>query len=512
MKFRRILALLLCVAALLSMPALAADETAEDAVESTENDAAENGEDAADEVLGMVEQILLKNKVEALLDIIEGYSLYEYAGDTETLLAAIAEYFTAHPEGFEEFADALFATQDGFSHYMEPETYDNSYVMNDSFVGIGIELESANDGLVKVVYPNTPAEEAGMKPGDYIFSVGGEVVPEGQFNKVFQEKLRGEEGTDVTVGVRREGAELEFTMTRRKVVLSNIAFSDLGNGIAYIRIAHFGNDISTFVDFVNAYTDLDEQGFTSVVFDVRNNNGGDAAVLANILNYTLWEKDVPMFTENSAAAEPYTHYSLGQGWEPENVCVLVNRYTASSAEIFTAVLQEAGATIIGEDAATYGKGLGQYVFQFTDGSKAIITGSEALIGAEMKSYHGVGIAPDLVVPLEYEVIEEPVEPNELDSRREFYPGARGDVVLAAEQRLVLLGYLDAEADNVYDEVSQAAMDAFRTDNGLRVSTLVRTEALDALVAATEGMATPAVTTVVDAPLAKAVELCGGEVE
>ncbi len=498
---KKVMALLLAFAMLLAMPALAADvPLAADETASTEGD-------GADQVLGMVEEILFKNKVELLLDIIEQYSLYEYEGDASVLLEAVVAYFADKPEEFEQFADALFQTQDSFSHYMEAETYDDSYVMNDEFVGIGIELENANDGLIKVVYPNSPAEEAGIKSGDDIVAVNGVYIPEGEFYIYLQRDLRGPEGEAVSVAVLRDGEELTFEMVRRKVELSNISVADLGDGIAYVRIAHFGDDLSTFVDFINSYSELGSEGFTRVIFDVRDNNGGDASILANILNYTLWDKGAVMFTENSAAAGAYTHTSLGLGWVPESVCVLVNRYTASSAEIFAAVLKDvAGATIVGEDEATYGKGLGQYVFQLSDGSMAIITGSEALIGESMTSYHGVGIKPDYVVPVEYEVISEPVELEPINTAREFYPGAKGAIVLAVEQRLGLLGYLDGEADNVYDAASQAAMDAFREANGIRVNDLVTSEALAAIDAATAGMVIPGTMTSSDAALAKAIEL------
>lgn len=493
MKFKRVLALALAAALMLSgIGAAAADE---------------NGGDVADGVLGMVEQLIVKDKLNVFLDVIEAYSLYEYAGDSEVLLDALAAFFAEHPELLVEFADDLFQTQDSYSHYMEPETYEQSYIMNDSFVGIGIELETANDGLVKVVYPNTPAEEAGMLAGDFIFSVNGEVIEEGSHYSVFQEKLRGEEGTEVTVGVRRGEQELEFTMVRRKVVLSNISVEDLGDGIAYVRIAHFGDDLSTFVDFVNAYEVLPEQGYTSVIFDVRNNNGGDSAVLSNILSYTLWEEDVAMFTERTRDGEPYIHRSLGQGWKPEKVCVLVNEYTASSAEIFAGVIgYVAGGTIIGESEYTHGKGIGQYVLEFTDGSLALITGAEAFIGEDI-SYNGVGIEADIVAPPVYTMQE--TELTELNPQREFYPNAKGEVVMAAEQRLGVLGFFAGTPDENADEETFAAINAFQEASGIRVQQVATTETLTALAAAVNETTVTTGYTVHDAALEAAVEFCGG---
>ena len=464
MKLRRIIALMLVLALTLSgIGVLAADEAGN-----------------TDDIEEMLEEMMLRRKLDTLLSIIETYSIYDYPGGEELLLQALTKYLNAHPEAFEEFANALFGTQDDYSHYMEPETFDSSYVMNDSFVGIGIELDSPNNGLVKVVYPHTPADEAGMKSGDFIFSVNGEVVPEGEYYNVFQTKLRGEAGTTVTVGVRRGDETLEFTMVRRKVVLSNVSVEDMGDGIAYVRISHFGDDISTFIDYVNAYTDLDEQGFTSVIFDVRNNNGGDATVLANILNYTLWEKDVVTFTEVSSDGESYAHTSLGLGWKPESVVVLTNRYTASSAEIFAGVLgMVAGATVIGESEYTYGKGVGQFVFRFTDDSLAIITGAEALVGEDYH-YHGVGIPSDIVVPPEYTYETQELLP--LNPVNAFSPGAKGKPVQAAEQRLAILGYFSGTPDTVFDDNALEALHRYQADKGFRIQDYATSEVLASLKA------------------------------
>ena len=227
-RSRRIIALLLAFALIFGCcGALAASDESAETPALTEDE----------------QRLAIEDRLWLLLDIIENYSLYETDDEASLFVEALAVYFQRHPEAFTEFADAFMQTQDGYSHYMEPEVFDSSYTMNDSFVGIGVELENANDGLIKVVYPNTPADEAGIKAGDFIFSVNGRTIPEGEFFNVFQTQLRGEEGTSVTVGVRRGDKTLSFTMVRRKVVLSNVSMEDMGDGVAYVRISHFGDAV-----------------------------------------------------------------------------------------------------------------------------------------------------------------------------------------------------------------------------------------------------------------------------
>ena len=492
-KFRRVVALLLAAALVLGCcGALAASGDTPEEPELTEEE----------------QRLAIQDRLWLLLDIIENYSLYETDDEASLFVEALSAYFLRHPEDFTEFADAFMQTQDGYSHYMEPEVYDSSYTMNDSFVGIGVELENANDGLIKVVYPNTPADEAGIKAGDFIFSVNGREIPEGEFYNVFQTKLRGEEGTSVTVGVRRGDKTLSFTMVRRKVVLSNVSTEDMGDGVAYVRISHFGDDISTFVDFVNAYNGLDEQGFTSVVFDVRSNNGGDASVLANILNQIIWEKDAAMFTERNRFGEEVTHLAMGLGWEPEQVVVLTNDYTASSAEIFAGVLGEvAGATIVGESEYTYGKGVGQYVFSLEDGTMILITASEALIGEDIH-YHGKGIKADMVVSPAYDYAAEELLP--LNPELQFYPHARGNVVKATEQRLAVLGLFHGTPDVVCDSETLEALHSFQRTHGFREEDFASRDVLTALRVLVPGLSgADAKIAASDPALAAAVALCKG---
>lgn len=489
MKLRRIASLFLIFAMLLSLPAFAADD---------------HPTDGADETLNLISRILEREKLDGLLGIIETYSLYDYPGDDEILKSAIVEFFSRHPELFEEFANEMFATQDRYSHFMEPSTYESSYVLTDSFVGIGIQLDALLDGVVVAVIPGSPAEEVGMKAGDVLISADG-VEFEDSYYKAIQGKLRGEEGTEVTVGVLRDGDKLEFTMTRRKVELSNIAFTDMGDGVAYIRIAHFGDMPDTFFDFVNTYSDLGDEGFTSVIFDVRDNGGGSLDTLLNILNYTFWESDLPMFSLRFRDEEPETYYSLGAGWEPETVVVLTNSNTASAAEMFAGALgYMAGAWIVGEDEYTYGKGVGQNHFELYDESVAVITSFEVLVGEDI-SYNGEGIPSDIVAPPDTIAAAYALDP--LHTWLEMYPGARGDNVYALEQRLSLLGLTDSRLNGVLDGAEFDAINRFRRAHGLKLRDYVDFDTMEALNAA----ATEADVTVLhDAALDAALELCGIE--
>ncbi|MDR1116693.1 MAG: peptidoglycan-binding protein [Oscillospiraceae bacterium] len=420
------------------------------------------------------------DRLEDISELIREYHLLSSVLDYP-LENALNSYFNEHPEEFVKFVDYMLQTYDKYSHYMTPEDYGEAYSTSDSFVGIGVSLDttSKNGQFIESVFPGSPAEKAGLRAGDEIVYVDGADVSALPFGE-FSELIRGEENTAVKLGVRRRNVAdmLYFDIVRAYVEVSNIVFADLGDGVAYIRVVRFG-DINTFLDFFSYYYQLPYMGFRSLIVDVRDNPGGALDVLLNMLDIMIPEKGVDMFSINSRDALD-TYRSRGSGWDLNEIVVLVNENSASASEVFAGSLQKNGlARVVG--AKTYGKGVGQYHFDLDYGDEIIITNFEILL-PDGKSYNGVGITPDEIVPLRVEQFKLP-EMAVLNTNQTLRIGDNHSGVLGLEQRLKLLGYLTAAPDSVFDADTAAAVQAFQQDHKLRASSSATAETLSALVRA-----------------------------
>ncbi len=405
------------------------------------------------------------DKLNELADIIKKYNLYS-TDDDNPILAALERFFEENPDKFDEFADYMYQTYDTYSHYMPEEEYLESYPVATEYVGIGVELDDTRTGgnFVKTVFDTSPAQAAGMQNGDQIVSVDGIDVTNytiGALSSI----IRGVPDTDVVIGVKRDNLPNVklLTITRKPITLSNIEFEDMGDGIAYIKITRFG-DIRTFFDFVNIYNDLPNQGFKSVIFDVRSNPGGSLDVLYNILNYIIPEKDREVLSIYTRDLGHETYTSSGAGWTPNGVVVLVDQYSASAAEIFAGTLKGLGyADIVG--LTTYGKGVGQIHQELEDGSVAIVTNFEIKLPG-LESYNGKGIVPDYTVYWGTAPFPMPAL-SPLSDRLTLKAGDISPAVLQLEKRLQLLGYFNDIPDETFDTRTLYAAHAFAGDYGLR---------------------------------------------
>ena len=168
----------------------------------------------------------------------------------------------------------------------------------------------------------------------------------------------------------------------------------LDNNVGYIQVSQFTD--GTYDDFVAAYEDLEAQGMTSVIFDMRNNGGGLLDSVVDILDYLLPEGTVVYTMDKAGNREDYT--SDAANYKSIPMTVLVNGNTASAAEIFTGAIRDFEyGTIIGTQ--TFGKGIVQSTIPLTDGSAVKLT-TQTYYTPSGECIHGTGITPDEV--LEYE--------------------------------------------------------------------------------------------------------------
>ena len=206
-----------------------------------------------------------------------------------------------------------------------------------------------------------------------------------------KKRVRGEEGTDVTLTILRGDEEFDVVVTRASIKTINVTY-ELMDDIGYIRIRNFEEHCAE--DSIQAIKDLQRQGAKGIVFDLRFNPGGLKSELVTLLDYLLPEG--PLFRSESYDGRESVDKSDARHLDLP-MAVLVNVDSYSAAEFFAAAMQEYGAaTIVGTQ--TYGKGYFQTTHLLADGS-AIHISTGKYYTPNGVSLVGVGITPDKVLEL-----------------------------------------------------------------------------------------------------------------
>ena len=287
---------------------------------------------------------------------------------------------------------AVAATGDRWSYYVSAEDYDAFVESNENaYVGIGVTVESSDDltdGVqITKVTPNSPAEEAGIEADDRIYAVEGETVESLGLDET-KNRIRGEEGTEVTLTILRGEKKFDVTVKRASVEVEVVKYSMLDGSIGYIKINNF--EANSADRTIEAIDTLREQGAKALVFDLRFNPGGRKDELVRVLDELLPEG--PLFRSVDYKGNESVDYSDADCVELP-MAVLVNGDSYSAAEFFAAALQEYDwATVVG--TKTCGKANYQQTFRLSDGSAvAVSTG-------HYQTPHGVTLANVGVTPEE----------------------------------------------------------------------------------------------------------------
>lgn len=241
------------------------------------------------------------------------------------------------------------------------------------------------------------AEEAGIKAGDLILSVDG-VNYSGEEMTEASKKIKGEEGSKVTLEILRDNQTLKFELTRKTVKVNQVEGKVLENNIGYIQFSSF--DETTAEDFKAKYEELAKSGITSLIIDLRNNGGGIVDEALEIADYISNKDDVLLYEVDKNNNET-VRKSKNNPIINIPVVILTNENTASASEILAGALKDLGkAKIVG--TKTYGKGVIQQILQLSDGSGIKITIEEYQTPNRNK-INKVGIEPDVKVELPEEV-------------------------------------------------------------------------------------------------------------
>ncbi len=292
----------------------------------------------------------------------------------------------------------MLASLDPHSQFMDPDTYNEIKVETEgSFGGLGIEI-TIKDDLLTIISPldGTPAQKAGLKPGDKIVKIDGSLTRDITLVDAVK-KLRGKPGTKVALTILREdaGKLIEVELTRDIVRIESVKDGlMLEDHIVYIRISEFQEN--TGRDLEKALKKLEFQKIEGVILDLRNNPGGLLDVSAEVAEKFIPVGSMVVYTQGRIKSQDLEFKAKATAPRLDfPMVVLINDGSASASEIVAGALQDHGRAIL-MGIKSFGKGSVQTVIALKDGSALRLTTSKYYT-PKGRSIHGLGITPDIIV-------------------------------------------------------------------------------------------------------------------
>lgn len=313
---------------------------------------------------------------------------------------------------------AVGALGDPHSTYLDKRMYREFMIeTGGSFGGVGIVI-GVKDKILTVVSPieGTPGEKAGIKSGDQILKIDGQDTKDMALDEAVN-KIRGPEGTQVTLTIRRAQDTNDYTLTRTNIQIKTVGGKMLSDKIGYIRLAMFSEQ--TGADFARKYQELEQEGMKATILDLRDNPGGLLNESVKVAGKLVPRGTVVSVVQRDGKKEVYTS-DLDAVKYP--LVVLVNGGSASASEIVAGAVQDTGAgTLVG--VKTYGKGSVQAIIS-PFGAGPLNVGDGTAIKLTIAKYYtpsgrsinGTGIEPD--VKVEQPEPKEPGKPSASDAQLE----------------------------------------------------------------------------------------------
>ena len=323
--------------------------------------------------------------------------------DAETVAAWVAR--TAHAilgvppaVALMEMSAAAVGGLDEYSAFLTNGQLDDLYAQIEGrFVGLGVELKAADDGLLVVhVIPGSPAERAGLRAGDHLVGVGGRPIGGLSVDEAAH-LLQGPEGSLVTLAVLRAPAPARAITVRREHVevpsVEGVRMLDAAAGVGYLKLASFQK--TTAVDVERALRRLHEAGMRSLVLDLRGNPGGLLSAAVDVADLFL-DRGLVVATRGRSPEEDF-NYSAGRpGTWRVPLVVMIDGDSASSSEILAGAIRDhRRGTIVG--ARSYGKGSIQGIFPLDSAGVGMRLTTAKFFSPKGLPYSKQGVEPDLAV-------------------------------------------------------------------------------------------------------------------
>ncbi len=287
---------------------------------------------------------------------------------------------------------------DPHSTYMDPATYKEA---NDqlagSYEGIGAYVDTGGNYLtITSPIPGSPADKAGLRPGDQIIKIDG-VDMTGVSPEVARQKVLGPAGSTVHLTVARSGqsAPLEFDITREKITVKSVTGKMLDNGIAYVQLTTFGDTTSQELD--DTLKQLMAQNPKGLILDLRNNGGGYLNTAVDVASQFL-DHGVVLYEQYGNGTKNTYNVEPGGLATKIPMVVLINEGTASASEIVSGALQDAQrATLVG--VTSYGKGSVQNWIPLSNDQGAVRVTIARWLTPNGRTIDKKGLTPDVYVPM-----------------------------------------------------------------------------------------------------------------
>ncbi len=347
-----------------------------------------------------------ENKKSQAEDAVDTYEMLNLFGEVleRTKLSYVEE--VSDKKLIESAINGMLVSLDPHSSFLDAQSFK---YMNEQtkgkFGGLGIEV-TMEQGVVKVVSPidDTPASEAGIKPGDYITHIDGRQVMGLSLNDAV-DKMRGKVGTKVRLTIVRANEQpFDVVVKREEIKIQSVKNDIKADDVAYIRITSFSEDVDKMTEKAIEKAKKDIKGLKGIVIDVRNNPGGLLDQAVNVSDLFLDKGEI--VSTRSRNAEDTVRYSAQKGDIAKGlpIVVLINSGSASASEIVAGALQDhKRAVILGEKS--FGKGSVQTVIPL-DKYGAMRLTTARYYTPSGRSIQAEGIMPDIVVhPAKVEVID-----------------------------------------------------------------------------------------------------------
>ncbi|HAL74331.1 MAG TPA: hypothetical protein DCM45_04455 [Clostridiales bacterium] len=294
-----------------------------------------------------------------------------------------------------------------YTMYLTKEQNDQlNASMSGEYVGIGALVTMNKNGMAEIteVLADSPAQQAGIHAGDVFIQVDDTDVTAIDAIEEVAILVKGEAGTVVKLVLYRasEGRNVEFAVTRRKITNAALSCKMLENGLGYVQIRDFSQGVAK--QFEAAVKDLTSQGAEHIVFDMRNNSGGRADEVIEMLDFLLPKSTIATIKGRNNGKEFSESWDSGASMgvsDTMRYALLINGNTASAAELFSGCLRDNGkGYLIGEQS--FGKGSGTQTYSLADGSAINVTIFLYYLPSG-ESIEEIGLAPDLEIFLPAEV-------------------------------------------------------------------------------------------------------------